>query len=201
MLFRKKKVKVKKQSALFAEAIREAGLNPREDELTINHELPRCYYLTEAFDIIFPLRFLRESRQLSYDKLHDFSFRGIHTAKRDWVNRFASPRTKITFTENGRRIEKDHFDRPYYQELANSKFTLCPAGDFKWTYRFLEAIMCRSIPVIEPGSDHSQNDGFTYYYSDKTMEELLQHWDESIVERNYKLFLKKHTLLDRFIFL
>jgi hypothetical protein len=200
-MFFKKKKKIKKQQALFAEAISEVHIKFGDDDLRIDHPSAKCYYKTEEYPLIFPLRFLRKCRQLDYAKMYDFCFRGLYTSKRDWVNGFASKDSRITFTDNGRKIAKDHFDNQYYQEMANSRFTLCPQGDFKWTYRFFEAILCRSIPIIEPGSDHEQCHGFIYFYSDKTSEELLKAWKEIYLEKNYRLFLSRHTLLDRFIFL
>jgi hypothetical protein len=200
-MFFKKKPKVKKQDALFAEAIRETGIVAADGELTISHEKAECYYNRETYPIMFPLRFLRESRNLEYFKKYDFTFRGLQTPKRDWVKQFESGSSQITFTDAGRKIGKDQYDKEYYQEMASSKFTLCPAGDFKWTYRFLEAMMCRSIPVIERGFEHEQCEGVVYFYSDAGRDQLISQWKEEIVEKNYKLFLKRHTFINRFIFL
>ena len=199
MFFKRKKVK--KQYALFVEAIREAAYPVHMKDVRIDHALAKCYSGQEEFEVVFPLRFLRESRKLNYEKIHDFCFRGKYTPKREWVNEFASAKSRITFTDHGREIAKDYYDVEYYQEMANSMFTICPQGDFKWTYRFLEAIMCRSIPIIERGSEHEQCEGFTFFYSDRTTEELMSQWNESALTKNYDLFLKRHTLLDRFIFL
>merc|ERR1719382_1316570 len=40
-------------------------------------------------------------------------------------------------------------DVDYYQRMAESQFTLCPGGDAAWSLRFYEAILARSIPVID----------------------------------------------------
>jgi len=37
---------------------------------------------------------------------------------------------------------------PYFQILASSKFTLCPRGDRAFSYRFYEAALAGSIPVV-----------------------------------------------------
>jgi hypothetical protein len=48
--------------------------------------------------------------------------------------------------------------------MARSKFTLCPNGDFTWTYRFFEAIIFKSIPIIEDYTYHYN--GYHYYTKD-----------------------------------
>ncbi len=200
MLFSKPKKKLKKQEALFTEALKEAGYAIQPGDVRIDHELARCYYQSKDYNLIFPLRFLRLSRQLNFMKTYDYCFRGLQTPRRDWVRQFEGERSKITFTDQGRKIEKDLFDTAYYQEMASSKFTLCPAGDFKWTYRFFEAAMCMSIPIIEPGSDHDQFAGFTYYYATPGGKGAVNEWNAAVAYKNYRTFLERHTLLNQFIF-
>lgn len=202
MFFKRKKPKKKKQQALFEEALAEVGYQfDNSRSISIDHETPKCFFKEESFELVFPLRFLRECRQLNYSKSLDFCFRGIRTTKREWVNGFNSANSKISFTDKGRKIEKHHFDTEFYQEMAHAKFTLCPAGDFLWTYRFLEAAMCKSIPIIERGKEHFHFSDFVFYYSDMDKADILNSWNVTHVQHNYRLFLQRHTLLDRFIFL
>ena len=37
--------------------------------------------------------------------------------------------------------------------MSKSKFTLTPTGGCPWSYRFFEAIMCLSIPILENNSN------------------------------------------------
>jgi hypothetical protein len=53
------------------------------------------------------------------------------------------------------------WDDDYYTVLGRSGLTACPDGDFVWTYRFLEAALCGSIPVVESFCNHYE--GFRYY--------------------------------------
>lgn len=200
MLFRKKK-KQKKQDALFSEALQEAGYEIDPGLIRTDHPTARCYYGKEEFPLVFPLRFLREARALDFQKRYDFSFRGLQTPRRDWVRAYESPRSAILFTDTGRKIEKKTFDRDYYQELAHSRFTLCPSGDFIWTYRFFEAMMCLSIPVVEAGVQFDQFEGYIYFHSDSDQGDLLRAWSMEAAMANYQLFLKRNTLLQRFIFI
>lgn len=37
-------------------------------------------------------------------------------------------------------FQKKSWDTEYYDILSQSKFVICPSGDFIWSYRFFEAI-------------------------------------------------------------
>ena len=94
-------------------------------------------------------------------------------------------------------LERGYFNSAYFRVLRSSQFTLCPAGDVPWTMRFCEAVMCRSIPIVSDLKHGGRNDvehaiGYTAYLRDD------EHiYDEEIAERNYQLFLRHQTLIDR----
>ena len=90
--------------------------------------------------------------------------------------------------------------------MCQSRFTLCPAGDSPWSFRFYEVLMCKSIPVVE-----------TWHHTYRTKEEatikykfvLSNNWNTEIVNdnsvydeyvydeyvnENSKLFEKNHIL-------
>lgn len=56
---------------------------------------------------------------------------------------------KIRFSNNGRIFPIKAWDQEYYNRLLKSKYVLCPNGDFIWTYRFYECIICGAVPVVE----------------------------------------------------
>lgn len=200
MFFRRKK-KRKKQEVMFIEALQEVYSKVNETMVAIDHPNGKCFYGGDQYEVIFPLRFLKDSRALSFRKQVNFNFRGIRTEKRDWVMDFAAHNSIIDFTNSGRLMDKGAFDFSYYQNIAHSKYTLCPAGDFKWTYRFLEAVLCLSVPVIERNAWHPQCEGFYFRYSDEGVEKLIHDWDTGPLMKNYRLFLNKHTLLSKFVFM
>jgi hypothetical protein len=39
-------------------------------------------------------------------------------------------------------------DSTYHSIMSRSTFTLCPAGYGRWSFRWIEALICNSIPVI-----------------------------------------------------
>jgi hypothetical protein len=53
--------------------------------------------------------------------------------------------------------------------ISRSVFTLCPAGYGRWTYRWIEALSCGSIPVII-------SDGYILPFADKI------NWDDYVIK-------------------
>lgn len=83
---------------------------------------------------------------------------------------------------------KYDIDIDYFKSMCSSKFTLTPTGDCPWSYRFFEAIMCYSIPILEDDTEDVYQHLFkSYRHSDQHI------YDPSIVEYNIKI------LLDNFI--
>lgn len=183
-----------KQEALFKLALKENGVEFNEDEIIIDHKNGSNYFRGVKYGIIFPRAFINKARELwQDDRKYDYNFIGNYTLEREWVKKFSS-NSFIKFSKVGRLEPKDEFDDSnYYNIIADSKFTLCPAGSdfrkgFVWTYRFFEAIMCGSIPVVDIVDDNTMS-GFMYYQVDD------HHvYDKKMVDFNYKLFLKRHQL-------
>lgn len=92
-------------------------------------------------------------------------------------------------------IKKNYFDINYYDNMCKSKFCLCPAGDVNWSYRFFEALICKTIPIVNKKSDmyieeHYSTLDYKYYLSTSNVFEYRNDW----VEHNYNIFMKYHTL-------
>jgi hypothetical protein len=89
-----------------------------------------------------------------------YFFSGFPTVKHDWVEKYYSgePNSEIVFTTKGRNVREQTglYDYAYYDKLMNARIALAPDGDFVQTYRFLEAIMCRAIPVLRREDTESE---------------------------------------------
>lgn len=90
--------------------------------------------------------------------------------------------------------KRNYFDAHYFQKLANSKFTLCPAGDDLWSMRFYEALMCKSIPIVNTPEETYRSNAeseldYRYYLS--TDQHIFR---EDWAAHNYEIFLRYHTL-------
>ena len=78
--------------------------------------------------------------------------------------------------------------------MTKSKFTLCPAGDVTWSMHFYEALMCRSIPIVNSANEtfRSKEESKLNYKYYLTIDHIVCRDDW--VKHNYKIFLRYHTL-------
>jgi hypothetical protein len=128
--------------------------------------------------------------------------------QRDWLLRRRHKRLGAfdrTFSHSGfvpkECLAKDrgYFDPEYFAILCQSRFTLCPAGDAPWSMRFHEAILSKSIPVVQNAAHTGRNDleyaiGYRYYLADDREISYRPEW----VEENFRKLIQFHTLQQRF---
>jgi hypothetical protein len=91
--------------------------------------------------------------------------------------------------------DRGYFDPEYFTILCQSRFTLCPAGDAPWSMRFHEAILSKSIPVVQEAQHTGRNDleyaiGYKYYLAHDREIVYRPEW----VEENFKKLIQFHTL-------
>jgi len=111
---------------------------------SIDHITPKTIVGDKEYPLVFP-RFLINADQ---PKTIDMLFIGLITDKRkEWLKQF--PDATVINSFNGRDDRTKPLDKWYFEEMAKAKFVLCPNGDFTWTYRFFEAILCGAIPIIQ----------------------------------------------------
>jgi Exostosin family len=124
----------------------------------------------------------------------DNFFSGTMTPQRQqsWMGRYAdrSDSTRIISDST----KRDYFKTTglydyegYYDQLQSTRFALCPDGDFPWTYRFLEAIMCGAIPVVGPRANNrplDQEVGYTYCVASSTNDRDDDDDDDCDLYRN-----------------
>lgn len=124
------------------------------------------------------LQFTDKRTKLEYEALGVFDY----TLRRDGFVPKEVPIEKRNF-----------FDSHYYQIMCQSQFALCPAGDRRWSMRFYEALMCKSIPILESRLHHrSIREALRGYKTYRPTDRLVYRDDWA--EHNYALFLKHHTL-------
>jgi hypothetical protein len=139
---KKKEKKIKLQEIRAHQALKEIHQKKR---VTINHFKPETKVGDKIYTLIFPKFLLNYNNKL---KTIDILFMGKITPKRlIFLNNF--PNAKIINSNRGRNIKTKIKDEKYFKLMSKAKFTLCPNGDFIWTYRFFEAIIFKSIPIIE----------------------------------------------------
>jgi hypothetical protein len=93
-------------------------------------------------------------------------------------------------SNRGRCLPTKIWDPSYFNFLADSQFVLCPDGDFVWTYRFFEAIMCGAIPIIQNYSPIYE--GFKFKRMNSSIENMV--WNEDDAESNFCLCKERLTV-------
>jgi hypothetical protein len=124
------------------------------------------------------------------EKEIDYNFIGNITPKRKWLEKYTN-NSVIKKSMYGRdKNNKYEIDKDYYNTISKSKFTITPTGDCPWSYRFFEAIMCLSIPILENNSnDIYMKDYFCFFDKDDHI------YDKDKAIENYNKFIKsKHFL-------
>lgn len=96
----------------------------------------------------------------------------------------------IWSSNRGRVFPQKSWDESYYKILSNSKFVLCPSGDYIWSYRFFESILCGAIPVVEKSC--AAYEEFRYKNMADNPNDFL--WTIEDAEFNYKLCVEKITI-------
>ncbi|BAY83459.1 hypothetical protein NIES267_29480 [Calothrix parasitica NIES-267] len=93
-------------------------------------------------------------------------------------------------SNRGRVFPVKAWDEEYFRLLANSQFVLCPSGDYIWTYRFFESIMCGAIPIIEEYCPAYE--GFRYFTMNDSISSLK--WSEEDINYNFQLCFERLTV-------
>jgi hypothetical protein len=185
--------------------IKKFGLNIHNDttqkvdisfagNLEIDHSKPYTKFLKFNSSLVFSESFIDYCYNLNKIKEDKIYFRGLITGSRDEA--FKSLKPKITkeliieSNKNGRIFPVKSFDEDYFISLSRYKFSFCPDGDFTWSYRFFESIMCGSIPIIE--NNCPLFDDFYYYKLSDNLNNLSYH--EEWCTHNLKLLKDKFTL-------
>jgi len=119
---------------------------------------------------------------------------------------------KRNFTHQQKRYENDEvpFDQAYFRTLCESEFTLAPAGDLPYSNRFMEAILCGSIPIVDK-EKYANCEHHQYYAKVKLSTQIGWHfhlvnedptfeyvYNRTWAEENLEKALRYHTLMNGF---
>lgn len=143
--------------------------------------------------VVFPSYLKEYIDSLPKNKTVDYNFIGVVTpTRRAFLDKYLSADAIILNSDRGRirGPKKYTIDETYYATISKSRFTFTPTGDCPWSYRFFEAILCLSIPILEQGSDDKYcGDYFCYFEDDDHV------YDRELAMRNYtKLVSSSHFL-------
>ncbi len=192
----------KLQENLLVEALKEVSIDPRKCRISIDHDRGVSEVNGVKLGIIYPKRYFYTSECLPASRQYEYYFNGYpgdDNGRRDMLRPYQKEDSQIIFSRDGRNIwKKNSYNRVYYVGMKSARFALCPHQldwkgdkDCLWTYRFIEACMCRSIPILfrrTPLSD-AFTDGIKYYWDDEP-----HLYDEEITSRNFCESYKRFTL-------
>ena len=160
------------------------------ESIKIDHLNGYNYINNIKIPLTFPMYILNYTNSLMKEKEIDYNFIGTITPERKWVEKYTK-NSVIKKSGYGRDKNKKYkIDKDYYNTISKSKFTITPTGDCPWSYRFFEAIMCLSIPILENNSnDIYMKDYFCFFDKDEHI------YDKDKAIENYNKFIKsKHFL-------
>lgn len=120
-----------------------------------------------------------------------------------WTHRLQLPREErigktqviIRTSDQGRHFPLKSWNTAYYDLMLNSKFVLCPSGEYKgqgvgWTYRFFEGALCGTIPVVEDTCPAYE--GYRYHLMSEPLSALK--WSQEAAEHNFALAREQMTI-------
>jgi hypothetical protein len=180
-----------RQYHLFLEALQEEFEVVDETKIIIDHSNGDCYYNRKNYGLKYPKSWIDNFVRIEKDL--NFFFSGFYNdeakEKRDWVNEYKDKDSIIEYSNRGRTIPRNFFDKEFFDKMLRSKFALCPAGHpYKWTYRFYEATLCGAIPILKESDIIEDYDGYKFYIHSP---EMKYEYDEKMVKYNYLLSLKR----------
>lgn len=174
------------------------GLNNSLDNisnhLSINHTKPEIIFKNNYKRLIFPKSLIEYCENYYTEKISGIFFSGLITPNRKSIINSLSTHTNIPLivknSSRGRTFPQKSYDIDYFNEMSKFKFILCPNGDFVWTYRFFESIMCGAIPIVEQSCDIFE--GFKYFSVNDVITD--DKWDINIIKSNIDLLKKNFTI-------
>jgi len=162
--------------------------------LEINHSKPETKINGKIKPLIFPIGLINMCESLNEEKNNDIYFRGLLTKNREnailRLKESTTLNVVIESSNRGRKFPIKSLDIEYFKKLSSYNFNYCPNGDYMWSYRFFESVMCKSIPIVE--DDYPTIREFKYLTLNNDLNNLT--WNNEWVEHNSKILKEKFTL-------
>jgi hypothetical protein len=200
------KDKDKLQYKLFEKCLAENKIDPAKFKITVDHQ--NGYITlndTLKFELKYPLSYIKQINSILKDKKYDFCFVGHFEDKgrQELLEKYQNQNSYIENSKRGRdKSIKYDFDIEYYTILSQTKYSLVPNHngewynhDNAWTYRFIETIFSKSVPVLFKETPLGKNFLKDFkYLEDHNFKELNDKEYQQIVDHNYNLALDTWTL-------
>ena len=149
-----------KQTIMLKKALTEEGLDPKKYKIEIDHDTGHSYVNDLKLPIIFPKSHFKFAEDChTQDKKFMFYFNGNagkgNTREKLMYKFLEQDNSKVIFNNDGRIVgNKGTPNSVYFKETSLSHFGLCPhqpnwrgSKDALWTYRYIECLMLKTMPV------------------------------------------------------
>lgn len=172
-------------------------------EFKLNHSFPGIVFNGISYHLLYSKIHIAKCRRLwlvdrPINVLYRVNSNGVDRIEKILNWQKLNPNTKADVQLITYDTRKDtsikFFDEDYLNNMAKSKFAIIPdglnrQGDYMvWTYRFIDAVLCGAIPIVE--STCNLYDGFKYYY----VNDELPKYDPEIKNHNIKHLISKLTI-------
>lgn len=168
-------------------------------DIEVDHRTPNTRVGSLERPLIFAQGIVERCSEKWSERIHPASFAGHLTERRlsalAGLQQAFGSAFRLVATDAGRRWPEKAWDDDYYTLLGASAVTVCPDGDFTWTYRFFEAALCGSIPVIQ--NEATPYLGFRFYrMTDRpTIMRWREEWAHENADRARRLLTVSHQSL------
>ena len=195
------------QFRLLKQAIQEEGIdfNAIDTNTKINHQKGYVEFDNIRIGLKYPKSYIEQINVISKQKKYDFCFIG-HFEDKGRQQLLEKYRSKNSFIKNsfyGRDPKvKYNFDTTYYSVICSTKYGLVPNHngtwydhDYAWSYRFIECIFAKALPIIFKETKLGKHFLKDYHYIwDDEFNLLEQETYNNFVEQNYAMALKDFLL-------
>jgi hypothetical protein len=195
-----------KQTIMLKLALEEVGIDPNKCKISIDHDKGRSYVNTVELSIIFPKQWFEYTKNLhTLEKEYNFYFNGNigkGSSRQKLLQNFISrDDCVVVWSNDGRAVSnKSKYNKEYFTGLAKSNYGLCPhqpdwKGDLDalWTYRFIECLMSKTVPVNfrETPLSTKFTNGFYFVWNNSN---FTNETNATLLNKNYNLAFDRFTL-------
>jgi len=195
------------QFRLLQQALAEEKLDINSYDVYVDHRLGTVSLNGKKIGLRYPKIYLEKIKNLSSDKIYDFCFIGHFESfgREELLQPFTEKNSIIKHSVVGRTEKKFMFDKEYYSTICSTKYSLVPnhigkkakkwQHDDAWSYRFIETLFCKSIPVLFRQTPLGKNfiKDFKFVWNDSTFNISDKEYNQ-IVNYNYNLAVNTFTI-------
>jgi hypothetical protein len=195
------------QFRLLEQALLEQSIDINKFDVTVNHRMGTIVLNNHTIGLKYPKSYLEKIKNLSSEKIYDFCFVGHFESfgREQMLEPFIDKNSYIKHSIVGRTDKKFDFDDEYYQILSNTKFSLVPNHIGKkakkwqhpdaWSYRFIETMFSRSVPVLFKKSPLGENvvKDFKFLWDDDNFNISDREYQDT-VNHNFNVAVEKFTI-------